>query len=321
MRKSTKIWLAVAACLVLIGCMIFGVVMTVFNWDFMKLSTFKYETNDYKINEKYTNISLSTDTADVLFVPAQNAESSVVCFEQEKAKHSVFVKDGTLVIEIEDTRKWYEHIGISLKTPKITVCVPQGEYGKLSVKATTGDMEIPKDFKFESIDISKSTGNVKNFASASENIKIKTSTGKICVENVSSGALELSSSTGNITVSDVKCEGNVSIKVSTGKTALSDLECKSLETRGSTGSIDLNNVLASQKISVKRDTGNVRFDRSDAGEISVETDTGNVSGTLLSEKVFITKTDTGRVEVPKTTSGGKCEINTDTGNIKITIES
>lgn len=46
---------------------------------------------------------------------------------------------------------------------------------------------------------------------------------------------------------------------------------------------------------------------------------GNVKGTLLTNKVFITHTDTGRVNVPKTVTGGKCEINTDTGNIKIDI--
>ena len=35
--------------------------------------------------------------------------------------------------------------------------------------------------------------------------------------------------------------------------------------------------------------------------------------------LFITNTDTGNVDVPKTVSGGKCEVVTDTGNIKITI--
>ena len=42
-------------------------------------------------------------------------------------------------------------------------------------------------------------------------------------------------------------------------------------------------------------------------------------GSLLSDKVFITETDTGNVNIPKTTDGGKCEIKTDTGDIKIKI--
>ena len=51
----------------------------------------------------------------------------------------------------------------------------------------------------------------------------------------------------------------------------------------------------------------------------MRTHTGDVSGNLLSDKVFITETDTGRIDVPKTTTGGKCEIKTDTGDIRISI--
>ena len=58
----------------------------------------------------------------------------------------------------------------------------------------------------------------------------------------------------------------------------------------------------------------------DGGQILIKTDTGKVSGSLLSDKVFIIETDTGRKDYPKTTTGGKCEITTDTGDIIITIE-
>ena len=51
MGKSVKIWLIIAASLVLIGCIAFGGVMAMLKWDFAKLSTAKYETNDYEINE------------------------------------------------------------------------------------------------------------------------------------------------------------------------------------------------------------------------------------------------------------------------------
>ena len=77
--------------------------------------------------------------------------------------------------------------------------------------------------------------------------------------------------------------------------------------------------IASDKLNVVRSTGDVRLVGADAGEIHIETDTGKVSGSLLSEKIFIPRTDTGKIDVPKTTSGGICEITTDTGDIKITI--
>ena len=320
MSKTTKIWLIIAASFVLVGGIIFGGVMTMLKWDFTKLSTVKYETNDYEITEKLNNISIMTDTADVVFVPSENKKTSVVCHELKNAKHSVTVQDGKLVIEIIDTRKWYEYIGINFGTPKITVCIPQDEYGALYVKSSTGNVEISKEFKFENIDISESTGNVTNYASASENIIIKTSTGNIRVENVSANTLDLSVSTGGVTVSDVTCEGDVTVGVSTGKTYLTDIACKSVNSSGDTGDISLNNVIATERFSVERSTGDVKFDGSDAAEIFVETDTGDVTGTLLSDKVFIVQTDTGNVDVPKTVTGGKCEITTSTGNINISIK-
>ena len=68
MKKSTKIWLIIAASLVLIGLIIFAGVMSMVKWDFKKLSTVKYETNNYEITEEYRNISIVTNTADIVFV-------------------------------------------------------------------------------------------------------------------------------------------------------------------------------------------------------------------------------------------------------------
>ena len=82
----------------------------------------------------------------------------------------------------------------------------------------------------------------------------------------------------------------------------------------------LENVVASEKFSIKRDTGDVRFEDADAAEIEVETDTGSVSGSLRSEKIIFATSDTGKIDVPKNTTGGRCEITTNTGNIKIEIK-
>lgn len=289
-------------------------------WDFTKLSTAKYENNDYKINEGYQHISIITNTADIVFIPWESQAPSVSCYEQKNNTHSVAVKDGTLEIEIVDTRKWYEYIGINFGTPKITVYIPEGEYGDLSVKASTGNVEIPEVYKFRSVDISVSTGDVKNYASALENVKIKTTTGNICIEDASVGSLDLAVSTGKVTVSGVTCEGNIALGVSTGKAYLSNIRCKNFTSNGSSGDISLNNVIATEKLSIERSTGGVKLDRSDAAEIYIETHTGDVTGSLLTDKVFITQTDTGKINVPKTVSGGRCEITTDTGDIQITVK-
>lgn len=316
---SKKIWFVIAASLVIVGLIMFAVVMTANNWDFAKLGTGKYETNTYGITEEFHSISIKTDTADILFIATDDETCKVVCYDQENIKYSVNVQDGKLVIDTADDREWYEYIGMNFNTAEVTVYLPANEYTSLYIKESTGDIEIPKEFKFADVDISVSTGDVKFYASALELIKIKASTGSIRVENISAGALDLSVSTGKVTVSDLDCTRDVNIKVSTGKSNLTDIRCRNLTSRGDTGDISLKNVIVTEKLSIKRSTGDVRFDRSDAAEIFVQTDTGEVTGSLLSDKIFIARSDTGRVNVPKTVTGGKCEITTDTGDIRITV--
>ena len=320
MSTRTKVWLIIAGTLVLLGGILFAGVMSTLGWDFTKLSTEKFETNTYEISEAFDAISMDTDTADIVFAASDDGICKVVCYEQEYAKHSAVVEDDTLIIRVADKREWYQYIGINFSTPQITVYLPKTEYNNLLIDGDTSDVEIPNDFMFKNVDISLSTGDVEFCASASEMIKIKTSTGDICVENISAGSLDLSVSTGKVTVTGVDC-GDVKINVSTGKTNMTDIRCKNLLSSGDTGDISLKNVIATEKFSIERSTGDVKLEKSDAAEIYIETDTGDVTGTLLTEKVFIAETDTGRVDVPKTTTGGKCEIETDTGNIIISISN
>lgn len=301
MSKRTKIWLIIAVCLVLSGAVIFLGVMSVLNFDFLKLSTFKYETNNYKISEEYKNISIVTDTADIEFIPSDDSKTTVICYEQDKVKHSVSVNGETLEIKSVDTRKWYDHIGISFGSQKIKVCIPEGDYGLLSVKGSTGDVNLAKEFSFEDVDVNISTGDIYAQGITTDNMKLRVSTGKI-------------------TVKDINCKYDLSVKVSTGKSDIANVNCNNFTSSGNTGDTTLNSVVVKEKLSIKRSTGDVKFESCDAGEIFIETDTGDVTGSLLTDKVFIVSTDTGKTDVPKTTTGGRCEITTDTGDINVKIK-
>ena len=304
MRRKTKVWLLIATFCVLAGCVLFAGVMTSLEWDFLRLSTTEYETNIHEISQDFDRISMNTDTADIVFVLSNDGRCSVECYEEKNAKHSVAVEDGTLKIEQMDEKTEFRLIGLiglNFDTPKITVYLPKTEYTSLLIQESTGDIEIPGDFLFENVDISSDTGDVCFNASASGMIKIETSTGDIRMENLSAEALELA--------------------VSTGKILLADIVCQNLTSTGETGDISMKNVIAAARISIERDTGDVRFEGVDAGEIYVTTDTGDVTGTLLSDKQFVVKSDTGKVDVPHTTTGGRCQITTDTGDIKLKLQS
>lgn len=322
MKKATKVWLITAAALVLIGCVLFAGVAALLKWDFKKLATVRYETNTHEISEAFDCISINSGTADIEFVLSEGGNCKVECLDKKNLRHSVSVEDDTLTIELIDARSGFDyvrHIRINVGSSRITVYLPKTEYASLLIRESTGYIEMPEDFSFKDVDISLSTGDVDFGASASGLLKIRTSTGQIHTQNLSAGELDLTASTGNVTVSGVSCEGDVRVHVTTGKVNLTDLACKNVITTGNTGDIFMKNVLASETFSIERSTGDVAFDACDAAEIFVTTDTGDVSGTLLSDKVFLTRTDTGDVDVPKTITGGRCEITTDTGDIRLRL--
>ena len=302
MGTKTKVWLMIAAFLVLIGCILFAGVMWTLGWDFTKLATVQYETKTYEVSEAFDSISVNTDTADIVFAFSNDGKCKVVCYEEENAKHTVSVEDGTLAVALMDERSaadYIRYVGINIGAPRITVYLPETQYTSLLIYGDTADAVIPKGFMFKDAAVSLRTGDVDFFASASEKLQIKTSTGDIRIEEIYAGELDLS--------------------VSTGEIYLTDVTCSSIVSQGSTGDISLDHVIATGKISIQRSTGDIRLDGTDAAEIFVQTDTGDVTGTLLTEKVFAAKTDTGDVDVPKTATGGKCEIITNTGDIQIKV--
>ena len=319
MSKLGKILLIIGAVLVAIGIALFCIVMTACHWDFRKLSTIGFETRTHTITDQFQNISISTDTTDILFVPTDANETKIVCYEEENSPHTVSVNEGTLSIALKDAREWYNKIGIGFGTPKITIYLPVDSYVSLTIKNSTGDTNIPGNFTFQSVVINASTGDAQCAANVTDALNIHLSTGDIEVNNTEVGAMDLKVTTGEISIESVDCRGDIGITVSTGESELSNVTCTKVHTVGNTGEIELANVIAKEEISIERTTGDVDFDRCDALSLSVNTDTGSVKGTLLSDKIFVVQTSTGRIDVPETVNGGKCRVTTDTGDIIIRI--
>lgn len=320
MSKSKRTWIIIGVSLTIVGLFIFIGAIAALKFDFTMISTAKYVTNSYEADGYFNKISIDTSIADIIFVPSDDENCRVVCYEQERLKHSVTVKDQTLVIDMVDTRKWYEHIGFFFGNMKVTVYLPYKEYVSLLIDSDTGDIDIPRDFSFENIRITGATGDVTLSASASDSIIIRMKTGTITADNITAEEISLSTATGDINISSAEAKGLINAETNTGRIKLTDVACKNFTAESNTGNIILRNVSADDSFSIKNSTGDVKFESSDAGQIYVKTSTGDVSGTLLSEKVFITDTSTGDVSVPKSVTGGKCEIITSTGDIEINIQ-
>lgn len=296
MSKRVK-WLVIGVLLLIIGGILFAVGMAALNWNFLSFDTNKYQTNTYDIAEEFGSLSIINDTTDIVF---KKGEAKVVCFENENIKHTASVNNGVLEIRANDNRKWYNYIGFNFNNPKITIYLPSNQYDALKIEGDTGDVNL-SDISFNDIQIALHTGDIRLSNLNSNNISLKTTTGKMQLQNI-------------------ECRGLLSTAVSTGDNELINIKCNSFASNGSTGDLDIENLIVAEKISIERDTGDIEFEGLDANEIYIKTITGDVEGDLRSEKVFIINTDTGEVNVPKTITGGKCEITTNTGDIKIEIE-
>lgn len=316
MKKS--VWLALL--LIFLGCGIVVLALAMKNFDFQALDGKTYETKNYEITDAFAGIVIKTDTADVRLVPTDAQVVTVTCREQEKLKHTVTVSENKLLIQLEDTRKWYEHISLfSFGGPEVTVALPRVTYEALLIENDTGDIEISRELGFQDLYISTSTGDVSCHAGVSGAAQIKTDTGDIEIKNIAVGSLLLTATTGEITVDGAGVVGRVEVTVDTGDIQLSALTCHTLAVKSDTGDVTLERVLADDVLSVESNTGDVELKRCDGAVIVIKTDTGDVEGTVCSDKHFVANSDTGDVRVPQYTTGAPCTVTTDTGDIELSV--
>lgn len=332
--------LFVSAVLIILGIASFAVIMTANGWDFKALGSHVLEDRTHEIAEGFDSILIDADTANIKFFPSEDGKCKVLCHDKIRAEHVVKVENGTLKIQIDDQRKWYDHINLFDSSPSITVYLPKSEYKTVDVSASTGSVNLPAGFSLENIYIVVSTGNVHLGASATGAAKIKASTGNVSILRAELGSLEVQVSTGRVDVDSTSVAGNVRIKRSTGDANITALTCTSLKLESSTGDSTLKDTVATgeiqlmlstgdakltdtlaERFDIATSTGKVKFESSDAKTINVLTDTGSVKGTLRTPKLFVTKTDTGRINVPASEGSEPCIIETDTGNIEISIAS
>ena len=314
---SVKIGLITAGCLVGAGLLTTGITFAVFGFDPSKLSTTKYVTNTYNVDGKFSNINIEGDTEDIIFEKASDGVCKVVCKEEDDRPHIVTVEGDTLSITREKKLIW--SFGINFESPKMTVYLPEDAYGDIKVDSDTGDLDIPAGFSFDKMAVRTDTGDVKSYAKVAENINISTDTGDMELKDITAATLTLDSDTGRINITNADIDGDIKIKEDTGDVFLNKVICLEFESKGDTSDLTLKDVLATGGFNITRSTGDVRFDACDAASVYVKTSTGDVEGTFLTDKVYITDTHTGRVDVPKTSEGGRCEITTDTGDIKIKV--
>ncbi|MBQ1261065.1 MAG: DUF4097 family beta strand repeat protein, partial [Clostridia bacterium] len=259
MSRNMKVWFITAVALVFCGMIIFCAQMTVYGWDFSKLGNENYDTDTHVIESDFSDISVDTTTADLSILPSQDGKVRVVCFEEKAAPHNVTVVNEALKITQVNEKSWYDYLDFNFRKPKITIYLPEAEYGSLLVRVSTGDINVPAGFKFEGVEASLTTGDVNIGSSVSGALKIDANTGRIALHNISVGSLFAKVTTGTVRLSEITGATDVNINQTTGDAWLSGVSCRSFCSVGSSGDIEMRSVIASDKLTVNRTTGDVEF--------------------------------------------------------------
>ena len=207
---------------------------------------------------------------------------------------------------------------IEAKASTGSVAIQNATANKLYAKASTGSVSIVETEVTGEAKLEASTGAVRVTNLKCASLYTKTSTGSFKGTGIEvTGDAYIEGSTGSTETKSIKCK-NLTVKHSVGSATLEDVQCEDLNIRASTGGVKLTNVIVDNKIDAKTTTGDIVFKDSDAASLKLETDTGNVRGNFLSPKIVFFDSDTGHGHFPKETTGGVCEIKTDTGDANLT---
>ncbi len=315
MKKGLLITIIVGSALLLTGAVVFAVGVA-------NSSKEKQVTNTHELEGTISNFKIDNAVSNVSFMIAQDGKQKVVCKESEKMYHTVSLADNTLSIGFKDEKKWYENIfNFNYVKYSVDIYIPSGEYDSLTLRSSTGNVDVTESLSFNTVDVELSTGNVTFKADVNDSLKLKASTGNISVTATETKTLNIETSTGSIYVNEVSVEKDIALKASTGHITLKEVTGDNLIVNTSTGDVTLKQTILNKNIKIETSTGDVKIDGSDAETINITTTTGDVKGSLLSDKVFYVESKTGHINVPHSTTGGLCEIKTTTGDVDIYISN
>ena len=253
----------------------------------------------YEVEEKFENISANATASNIRLAVSDDGKCKVVCDESKKFTYRVEVKDNTLEVSIKETGEWYQ-LYFGWHDTEITIYLPEKAYGKFSATSTSGDIYAPDDFEFGSAQIKSTSGDIRFLSSVKGDAVLKTTSGTVRAEKFTAKYVEAISTSGEVT--------------------LTDIECCDIRAEATSGDVEIICVIAENHLHAECVSGDIELHSSDAQTLFLKSTSGDIEGSLLSEKVFITDTTSGEVQVPHTTSGGKCEIKTTSGDVEIIIK-
>jgi DUF4097 and DUF4098 domain-containing protein YvlB len=271
-----------------------------------------------------TLIVRATDTRrwyERLFTPSVSGRSVKIALPREEYT-SLDVKTISGQVNINVRYTFSEDVTLTSTSGTIGTAATIG--GHLDMRSTSGDLYA---MGFLNTVTARSTSGKVNLGGKTElgdctaaTADLETTSGEIRVRTVTLDSLTAQTGSGGICMESVTVIEATDLETTSGEITLLYTTCGTLTAETGSGGIDLTDTTVTGHIQAETTSGSIRFARADAETLDLKTNSGSVKGSLLTPKIFYTDTTSGSVDVPKSTEGGLCEIQTTSGSIRITIE-
>ncbi len=347
MNRGMKIALILAACLVVAGLILGGIALLAGGVQFgnfqigrgsLTVRQADLVPKTYEVQGAFRSLDVRGVSGDVELRPASDGRCRVECVECDGWTHKVEVRSGTLYVERETKANVNLLLGMNGRDV-IEVWLPERDYEALAVSTTSGDVRIPADFRFGVASVASTSGGTDFRAQVGGGLTAAATSGAIAVTDVScaslsmsgtsgglyvsgveTGGVSLSCTSGSVSLENVRASGELYVHTTSGDIRMKNVSCRALEMESSSGEKTLTDVVAQENFKSSATSGALSMTRCDAGSLHITSTSGEVEGSLLTDKIFITHTTSGDVKVPVGRSGGDCEIETTSGDVRIKIE-
>lgn len=281
----------------LVGIISLGFIVSLFNSIYLETTEVM---ECYYFDNNYSDIKIQGSDFDIKIYQSITEENKVECIENKKINFDVQIINNKLTIKQIDNRNIFDSL-FNFSNLEIQLHLSNETINKLFIDNNTGDITIGNSLVFNDIEINSSTSDVYIESKDVNNIDVKLSTGSTIIKNC-------------------LVNKNIIVESSTGNIELENVNCEKLDITVSTGDVILTNVLVADDFNMNGSTSDLTFTDFDASNIYINVSTGDVNGTILTSKIFMPNSSAGDVDVPETTTGGICKIETSTGNIRIKIK-
>lgn len=282
MKKGKKITLIVAGCMVLAGLIIAAVGLAAVQFDVSRFCTVNsemvhyenYETVHYEIEEGFHHISIAGAGSDVHLYPSEYDTCRVVCTETKGITFDVGVKDDTLYIQRQGSSAWQLQFGVFLGETGISVYLPEDAYEALTIHTSSGNITVPEDFSFTSVDARSASGEITLLPSVNGEQSVSSQSGNIHVKNTAPESLTIQSSSGEITLEKVNVRTELQVKSTSGDIAFTDVKGQAVTVSASSGESTLSKVTADGSMGLKTTSGDMKLRNIDAEALSIQSVSG-----------------------------------------------